>query len=500
MQDQGASPRRDITRNLLAASATIRAVLERLNEGVSGIVLLVDGAGALAGVMTDGDVRRALLAGASFEAPAADWMNRRFTTGSVHETKAEHLEKLSGVIRHLPIVSDDRKPVDLLCWRDISRLPLVSPSLSGNEMAYVMDCISTGWISSQGQYIKDFEARFSEYLGGEPDCAAAVSSGTAALHLAIIALGIGPGDEVIVPDITFGATANVVMHAGATPVLVDVDPISWTISPSAIESAITDRTRAIIPVHIYGHPCDMNAIMALAETHDLLVIEDCAESLGAKVGGIPTGTFGHVAAYSFFANKVITTGEGGMVYCRDQAVLDRIRMLRDHGMSRERRYWHLMPGFNYRMTNLQAAVGLAQMERIDDFLLHREEMADAYGRNLQSVAGLTLPAKPNWGHNIFWLYTIVVDPGSFGKTRDQLMGALDRAGIETRPLFPPLHAQPVWDDGQPQRFPISIWLGENGLSLPMGNTLRKEDIDEICQTIRGMSRSGLPVQHGDALT
>jgi perosamine synthetase len=269
----------DISRNILPLHSTLRQVLERLNAGVQGVILMVDTDGRLQGLFTDGDSRRALLGGAPLDCPAEAHMNRRFTFGSVTHSRQENLKLLTEKIRHIPVLDAAGRPVALISWAELWRLPVMEPSLGGNELKYVSDCIASNWISSQGKYVTSFEDAFRQYIGTPH--ALCVSSGTTALHLTLAALDIGPGDEVIMPDLTFAATANVAIHLGAIPVLADVTRETWTLDPAAIESKITPRTRAIMPVHLYGHPCDMDPILEIAVKHSLLVIEDCAESLGA---------------------------------------------------------------------------------------------------------------------------------------------------------------------------------------------------------------------------
>src|SRR5690606_25461417 len=288
---------------------------------------------------------------------------------------------------------------------------------------------------------------------------------------------------VIVPNTTFGASANVVIHAGAKPVFVDIEPVTWTLDTQKLEAAITPNTKAIMPVHLYGHPCDMDPIMAIARKHGLKVVEDCAEALGAEYKGRKVGLIGDVGCYSFFANKVITTGEGGMVLCRDQALMERMSLLRDHGMSKQRRYWHLEAGFNYRMTNLQAALGLAQMERIETFLAQRESVVARYNERLSGLDGIRTPRTASWARNIHWLYSIEVDAEVAGFDRDYLAEALRRAGIETRPVFPPLHVQPAYGSAVPGLFPVSERFALEGMSLPTSNGLSMESADLICDAI-----------------
>lgn len=472
--------KKDIKSNLLKNDATLRHAMERLNAGVFGIVFVVDENQIVEGVLTDGDIRRAILNGAQLDDLASQHMNREFVHGRVTASHADNVALLNERVRHVPLLDDLGRVVDFLSWAEMLRVPLMEPSLGGNELKYVSDCVTSGWISSQGEYVRRFEQQFSEFLGQESKCLA-VSNGTAALHLALKACGIGPGDEVIVPDLTFAATANVVLHCGATPVCADVDPETWLLDLEATARAITSRTKAIIPVHLYGHPCDMDPLMALAQKHQLIVIEDCAEAQGALYKGRQVGTFGDVGCFSFFSNKVITTGEGGMVCTRDAELADRLKVLRDHGMRPGKRYWHDVAGFNYRMTNLQAALGVAQMERVERFLARRREIGERYNRQLAKIEGIVLPPTKSWGQTIYWIYSLLVDESKTGISRDALSIRLSELGIENRPFFYPMHEMPPYaQDGD---FPVSKRLSRQGMSLPSGNDITDEAIDRVCNAI-----------------
>jgi perosamine synthetase len=289
---------------------------------------------------------------------------------------------------------------------------------------------------------------------------------------------------VIVPDLTFAATINAVLHAGATPVIVDVDPTSWNIDPAAIAAVITPRTRAIMPVHLYGQPADMDAIMALAERHGLVVIEDAAEAAGALHKGRPCGSIGHAGTFSFFSNKVITTGEGGMVVFRDDRAAEHARRLRDHGMNPAKRYWHDEVGFNYRLTNLQAAIGCAQLEQFDGFIERKLAIAAAYRARLGRIEGLNLPAEIPGMRNSHWMMSIIAELEGAGLDRDAFMARLGKAGIETRPLFYPLHQMPPYRGHAGNReFPHATRLSAHGLSLPSGVTLTDGQLDYVCGVI-----------------
>ncbi|SDK78932.1 perosamine synthetase [Maridesulfovibrio ferrireducens] len=478
-----------INKSLCPLESTLRQVMEHLNKGTNGMALFEDSAGVLKGLMTDGDIRRAILSGASLDDLAVDYLNRDFVHSMAGRPQSEYRKMLSSKIQHLPIVDEEGRLIDIFSFKKEALLPVASPSLSGNELKYVTDCIVSNWISSQGEYVKKFEKSFSDFHGG---CfALTTSSGTTALHLALIACGIGPGDEVIVPDSTFAASANVVVHTGACPVFVDVSPDHWTIEPSLIRKALTPRTKAILPVHLYGHPACMDEIMNIAAEYKLYVIEDCAESLGARINGRLTGTMGTVGCYSFFSNKVITTGEGGMVVTSDEALYHKMQQLRDHGLSKTRRYWHDYAGFNYRLTNLQAAVGLAQMEQIEFFLSSRKEVVREYQKGLTGIPGLVLPEEQSGIESIFWLYTVLVDKDEFGLDRDSLISRLNEVGIDSRPFFPALHSQPAYKRCHVSGcFPVAQKLQEVGISLPTGNTLPLEEVRKVCKCIKAFSKGG----------
>jgi perosamine synthetase len=474
----------DVARNILRPDARLRDVMQLLNAGVFGIALIVDADGRLTGVFTDGDVRRALLAGASVDTPAADHMNRSFVAATSDQGRQKALSLLSDKRRHVPILDGAGRPVDLVSLAEIWSVGVSAPYLSGNEMKYVVDCVSNGWISSRGQYVALFEDAVAAFLGARN--AVVTSSGTTALQLALAALNVGPGDEVIVPEITFGASANAVLACGARPVFVDISRETWTLDPDGLAQAVTPRTRAVMPVHIYGHPCDMAAIREQADRHGLHVVEDCAEALGARCRGQPVGTFGKAGCFSFFANKVITSGEGGAIVTDDDDLAARLRLLCNHGMDPGRRYWHVAAGFNFRMTNLQAAIGLAQMERVDDFLAHRRAIAARYDQRLGRVPGLALQGRADWADPVCWLYTLLVERDGLGFGRDALMARLACEGVETRPIFPPLSIQPAFGSGPPDAHPIAADIAARGFSLPTSNGMSLDEVDRLCDIVESV--------------
>lgn len=365
-------------------------------------------------------------------------------------------------------------------------IPVADAQLSGNELRYLTECIQSSWISSAGHFVREFERQFARAMGCEFGVACA--NGTVALHLALATLGIGPGDEVIIPTFTMIATANAVSYTGATPVLVDAEPETWNLDVSQIESKITANTKAIVVVHIYGHPVEMDSILEIARRHQLYVVEDAAEAHGALYRGRSVGSLGDAASFSFYANKIITTGEGGMVTTNNEKIAAVARRLKDHAISDERHFWHKYRGFNYRMTNMQAAVGLAQTERLSELVEKRRATARRYEELLKPIRGLTLPRERAGVKNVFWMYGLLVEE-DFGSTRDELRRRLASQGIETRTFFIPIHFQPIYFDQYiGQRYPVAEALCQKGMYLPSGPTLTDSEIQFVAEAIARAQR------------
>jgi len=301
------------------------------------------------------------------------------------------------------------------------------------------------------------------------------------LHLALVSLGISKGDEVIIPDLTFVATANAVIYTGAKPVFVDSEKRTWNINPDKIEEKITDKTKAIIPVHVYGHPCDMDKIMEIAKKHNLFVIEDCAEAHGAEYKGKKIGSFCDIGCFSFYGNKILTTGEGGMCVTNNERLAERMRFLKDHGMSKEKRYWHPEIGFNHRMTNIQAALGVAQLERINEIIEIKRKNAFLYNSLLKDVKGISLPPEEEYAKNVYWMYSILIEE-DFPINRDELIIKLKENGIDSRPFFYPINVMPPYKSDE--RFPIAEELSKKGINLPSSVKLKIEDIEKIASVIK----------------
>lgn len=466
---------------LVVLPATFHDVLETINANTLGIVFFVDKDRKLLGVLTDGDARRALLEGATLSDIIAG--------DSDHFSKSPHYlqfdAKISEIwklleqgVRCIPLVDSSHRVRDFSTRDRVRQFMVLEPDIGEQEISNVLECVTTGWISSQGRFINKFEEAFTDYLGG--GYAIAVSNGTVALQLSLTALGIGRGDEVIVPDFTFAASINAIVHSGATPVLADVDRETWTIDLAEMERLITPRTKAVMPVHIYGQPARIDEIKTFAGERGLLVIEDCAEALGATYKGRRVGLDGDCACFSFFANKSITTGEGGMVVFRDAEIAQRARVLRDHGMSPKKRYWHEYAGFNFRMTNMQAAIGVAQMGRIDELFDRKKLLFQMYDNLLSEVRSLSLLPSNDWSENGYWLYTLILN--DLGEdARDLLIANLGYRGIDARPGFYPMHEMPPYREFGHGDYPVSSYLSANSISLPSSFRLANEEIPHIVE-------------------
>lgn len=362
------------------------------------------------------------------------------------------------------------------------RIPIANPDIGDDEKKLVLESLEKGWIGSQSPYVRRFEREFAEWLGVKH--AIAVSNGTVALHLALLALDVRPGDEVIIPNLTFASPANMAILAGARPVFVDVTREYWCIDPNLLKKSLNRKTKAIIIVHLYGHPADMSAIREIAREENIPIIEDAAEAHGAIYKGKKVGTFGNIATFSFYANKTITTGEGGIVVTDSDELAEKIKIMRDHGM--KPRYWHVTLGFNYRMTSLQAALGLAQLEKIEKLIETKRKIASLYTELLEDIPGIeTHPSMP-WAEPSFWLYSILINEKIFGMSRDKLIEKLEKYNIETRRFFYPLHIMPVFKKYSlnTNLYPNSVYLSNHGMNLPSGPKIDYEDVVYVANTIK----------------
>jgi perosamine synthetase len=354
-------------------------------------------------------------------------------------------------------------------------IPVYKPSLNGNEKKYVIDCLDSTWISSKGQYIEKFESGFKEYIGIKN--ATAVCNGTVALHLALIALGIGPGDEVIVPTLTYIASVNTIKYCGATPIFVDSNKETWQIDLKDVKQKLSPNTKAVIAVHLYGHPCDLKGLRRLCDENSIFLVEDCAEAIGSKYEGKHVGTFGDISTFSFFGNKTITTGEGGMVVTNDTTLHNRAVHFKGQGLAYHRQYWHDVIGYNYRMTNICAAIGLAQLEQIDEILLRKSKIAKIYFDNLSNEhLEFHLPIGDVF--HSYWMVTILT---KLEENRDKLREYLSKNNIETRPMFFPVHTMPMYS-AKFERHINAENIASRGINLPSFPDLTDDELNLIINT------------------
>lgn len=359
-------------------------------------------------------------------------------------------------------------------------IPLASPDLMGNELKYVSEAIQSNQLSF-GSFIDRFESEFATLCGTRK--AIVCANGTCALHLALCALKLGPGDEVIVPSFTYVATANAVRYCGAEPVFVDVDEKTWCIDPNGIESAITSRTKGIIPVHLFGHPADMDPINRIAQIYNLWVVEDAAEAVLAKYKGQPVGSLGTIGTFSFHSAKTITSGEGGAITLNDEKLDSFIRMICSHGMDTQRRFFFPVVGFNYRLTNMSAALLCAQLERQEVILSKRKKIFEIYSEGLKNISGILFRPVASWADVSPWLFSIIIDSKKFGYTREELMQCLAEKGIESRPFFIPVHSLPAFREAYGAELPITDRLCGTGMNLPTYNTMTTNDVERVIEAI-----------------
>ena len=373
---------------------------------------------------------------------------------------------------------------------ELCSIPISKPDLTSRERSYLLDAFDSSWISSTGDYVSRFETAFARHVGAAH--AVSCCNGTAALHLALRAIHIEPGDEVIVPALTYVATANAVTYCGAEPVFADCNPQTWTLDPASVARVISDRTRAIIAVHLLGMPADMGALASVARDHNLWLIEDAAEAHGASYRGARVGSLGHVSTFSFYGNKIVTTGEGGMVCTGVDEVARRVRLLRGQGVRPGNAYWFDEIGFNYRMTNLACAIGLAQLERIDEMIARRAEVQSWYEEEIRS-RGLPVSAQATTpgASPVVWMYAVTIDD-SAAQRRDETRQTMARAGVETRPMFPALHRLPIHACRPTDAdCPESVRVGDAGIMLPTHGRLTREDVRRVIDAIE----DGLGARH-----
>lgn len=458
-------------------SDSIFTAIEKCLDNGLGSCLVVDEGKPIGKVSLD-DIRRAILDGSAIHQPVLDPLISRMTDSLANGQLRNDVNFDDRILS--PLVTDNGYLNGIRIDRSEQYVQIAHPDLTRHEFRAVLDAFISSWISSKGTYIGKFEEEFSAFVGLPHGIA--VSNGTAALHLALVALGVGPGDEVIVPDLTFAATINAVLYCGAKPVIVDIDPQTWTMSLDSFAAACTSNTKAVIPVHLHGRPAEIGPIAEFARSRGIFVVEDCAEAHGASYAGARVGTFGDIACYSFFANKIVTTGEGGMCLTASDSHARVLRELRDHGMVPGRSYWHERVGYNYRMTNLQAAIGQSQLWRLERILERNRGIAKRYREALAGTPGIAFPPDlPETHGSVIWLTCLQVP----AHLRDNLVAAAHAAEIEMRPFFHSLSAMPLYEK-YAGHCPNSRALSETGINLPTSRSVNDQVIDRIATLIRNV--------------
>ena len=477
----------NLSKVIISLPSTFTKILEKIDKNGLGILFVVGKDLKLIGSISDGDVRRDFLKKKNLKGLVTEKspiINKNPTSllstcdvSKIQEILNSELDQK--IVRCIPLVDQENRIVDYSTREHARKFSILEPMIGKEELFNVTDAIKSGWISSKGAYLSKFESAFSTYLKG--GYSVAVSSGTAALQIALTALGIKRGDEVIVPNFTFGASINSIINSGATPVIAEVEKETWTIDVTKLKKYISPSTKAIMPVHIYGQPCKMDEIKKFAKAHNLLIIEDCAEAVGARYKNKLIGIGSDCSCFSFFANKTITTGEGGMAVFKSPEIAKKAKILINHGLSNQIRYYHEHVGYNFRMTNMQAAIGVAQMEKIEILLKKRKDIFTNYDELLKNEKLLTLLPKNDWSENSYWLYTLIIN-GIKRADRDKLLNNMQNKGIECRPGFYSLNLMEPFKKFRKGNYPISNQLSETTLSLPT-TSVNKEDQKYITDTL-----------------
>ena len=458
---------------------TISNILKKININGKGIVFLVDNNLKIKGSISDGDIRRYILKGGKLDniiRSSSSLINKKTIVKDANSSIEDILKILNSKknnkeIQCLPLIDKQFRIIDISTKEKIRGYPLASPTIGEQELTNIVDVVKTGWISSRGSYISKFEKKFEKYLGGGN--AIALTNGTNALQIGLMALGVKKGDEVILPNFTFGGTINAILNAGAVPVIADVCKDNWTLNSINVQKKLSRKTKAIMPVHIYGQPYEISSLKKIAKKNNLIIIDDCAEAIGAKYKGKIVGLENDCSCFSFFANKTITTGEGGMAVFKKKKHADKARILINQGLSEKIRYYHQYSGSNFRMTNMQASIGVAQLDIINKLLKIRKKVFKTYNKFFRDLSYLSLLPKNKWSENSYWLYTLIINKIGQRK-RDKLIFNLQKFGIECRPGFYSLNKMQPFRKYARGEFYNSNYLSENSISLPTTNLTQKD--------------------------
>ncbi len=474
---------------LVDKNKNLKSIILQLEKNANGLVFIVDKKNKLVGVFSDGDLRRLLLKrNISLNTKISKVMNKKFIYAYSTWNKEKIIatfNKYGEKIKILPLLSKHKIIQDYVSNKRLSFIPIFSPSLNGNELEYVTNCIKTNWISSKGSYVTAFEKKIAKIH--KLNYALSVSNGTVAIQLAIKSLNLKKNDEIIVPNLTFAAVANSVINAGCIPRFVDINHETWNIDENKIKKAINKKTRAILIVHTYGNPCNVTKISKIAKENNLFLIEDCAESIGAKHRNKLTGTFGDCSTFSFYGNKTFTTGEGGMILFKNRRYFEFAKILRDHGMSLKKRYYHDFVGHNFRLTNLQSAIGLAQLERFKSINKIKKTIAKRYISGLIKINCLKFQKTLDKCEHSFWAFPLVLKT----KIHKQIIEKkLNEYGIETRNFFYPLNIQkPYKKYSKNKNYHLSEDISERGLCLPTFIGLKEYEQKNIINKIKEISKN-----------
>ena len=458
----------------------ISDVLSKINKNELGICFILK-KGVLKGICTDGDIRRSLLKGYKLNSPVKKILSKKYVCLDYRSSIDLIQKKISDVIKIIPLVDENKKLVDYVSYNRFRSIPQYEPDLKGNELIYLNDCIKTGWISSRGKYVNQFEDKFKNFIRAKYSLS--TSSCTTALHLALKTLGIKKGDEVIVPNYTFVSPINSVIHSGAKPVIADIETRNLCMSLNSIKKKITKRTKAIIIVHTYGHAAEIDKITKYAKKNKILLIEDCAEALGTYFKKKHVGIFGDCSCFSFYGNKTISTVEGGMLIFKDKSNFLKAKQLRDHGMSSKTKYWYEQIGFNYRLTNIQAAIGIAQLEKLDIFLNKKQWIAKNYFKNLKDIKHIQLPLIEPKTINSYWLFYFIVKK-KYINHRNKIVNYLLKKGIEARSGFFRFDQMKLYKSYSKGSFPNSKFISDTIITLPSFPALKENEIRKICHEIK----------------
>lgn len=461
-------------------SRSIKFSLKKIQKNGFGTVFIIDNKKKLLGIMTDGDIRKAIIKGGMLGDGIRNYYNNKVKYLPYNSNNQTIQNLLSNRIKIIPLVNEKKIIVDFATADRIKKIPISESFIFGKEYTNVKKCLDTNWLSSKGPFVNLFEKKFEKYLSRK---ALAVSSGTTGIELALRSLNLRIGDEVILPVLTFAATVNSVINVGLKPVFIDTKSSDFNIDENQIEKKISKRTKAIMVVHLYGRPCNMKKILNIAKKKKLFLLEDCAESIGSKINNKVIGSFSDISIFSFFGNKTITTGEGGMVCFKNNKHYEKAFLLRDHGMNKKKKYWHDVVGHNYRLTNLQAAIGCAQFEKLDEIVKKKLIIANFYKRYLSSKKILMIKDKINT-KNSHWLFCFFLKEVDNYKKRDEFLIKLNNEGIEGRNVFYPLSSMKIYKNFcKKENFPNAENFSQKGICLPTSYKLEEYDIKRICNSI-----------------